>query len=138
MKCKICNKEFQSFLELTIHLVKDHSYKADDLYKYYEYSFETKEATCPICGKKFKMEGRQVKKYKEGTSKGITCGRSCSSTFMNLVYGNPSCRPEVKEKKKQTNLKNWGVENVFQAKEVNDKIKQTNLEKYVVEYIIQS
>lgn len=138
MKCKICSKEFQNFLELTTHLVKEHNYKAEDIYKYYNYNFETKEATCPICGKKFKMEGRQVKKYKEGASKGITCGRSCSSTFMNLVYGNPSCRLEVKEKKKQKALEKYGVENVFQAKEVKDKIKQTNLEKYGVEHVMQS
>ena len=138
MKCKICSKEFQNFLELTTHLVKEHNYKADDLYRYYEYSFETKEATCPICGKKFKMEGRQVKKYKEGTGRGITCGRKCSAAFMNLVYGNPSCRPEVKEKKKQRALEKYGVENVFQAKEVKDKIKETNLEKYGVEHVMQS
>ena len=138
MQCKICNKEFQTFKELTTHLVKEHNYKADDLYNYYGYSFETREATCPICGKKFIMEWRQVKKHKEGTGRGITCGRACSSAFMNLVYGNPSCRPEVKEKKKQKALEKYGVENVFQAKEVKEKIKKVNLEKIGVEYPMQS
>ncbi len=138
MQCKICNKEFQTFKELTTHLVKEHNYKTDDLYNYYGYSFETREATCPICGKKFIMEWRQVKKHKEGTGRGITCGRACSSAFMNLVYGNPSCRPEVKEKKKREALKKYGVENVFQAKEIKEKIKKTNLEKLGVEYPMQS
>ena len=138
MKCEICNKEFSNNLELTTHLVKDHNYTAEDIYKYYKYNFETKEAICPICGTEFKMEGRQVKKYKEGTGRGITCGRKCASIFINLVYGNPSCRPEVKEKKKQRALEKYGVENVFQAKEVKDKIKETNLEKLGVEYPMQS
>lgn len=138
MKCEICNKEFSSNLELTTHLVKDHNYTAEDIYKYYNYNFETKEAICPICGTKFKMEGRQVKKYKEGTGRGITCSRKCASAFMNLVYGNPSSRPEVKEKKKQKALEKYGVENVFQAKEIKEKIKETNLEKLGVEYPMQS
>ena len=138
MNCKVCNKDFSSFFELTTHLVKDHNYKANDLYKYYEYSFETRKATCPICGKEFTMEKRQIKKYKDGTGRGITCGRSCSSAFMNLVYGNPSCRPEVKEKKRQRALEKYGVENVSQAKDVKEKIKRTNLKKYGVEYVMQS
>lgn len=138
MKCKICDKDFNNTLELITHLVKEHSYTAEDIYKYYNYNFETREAICPICGTEFKMEGRQVKKYKEGTSKGITCGRKCSSIFMNLIYGNPSSRPEVKEKKKQKALEKYGVENVFQAKEIKDKIKQKNLENLGVEYPMQS
>ena len=138
MRCKTCNKEFQSFRELTEHLVKEHDYKAEDLYKYYEYSFETKEVTCPICGKKFTMSWRQLKKHKDGTGRGITCGRKCASAFMNLVYENPSCRPEVKEKKKQKALEKYGVENVFQAEEIKKKSRKTNLKKRGVEYAMQS
>lgn len=138
MNCKLCNKEFSNYRELTNHLVKDHKYTAEQLYEYYSYSFETKEATCPICGKKFTMEWRQIKKHKDGISKAITCGRTCSSVFMNLLYENPSRRPEVKEKKRQTNLKHYGVENVFQAEEVKKKARKTNLKKRGVEYAMQS
>ena len=138
MKCKLCSKEFQSYLELTTHLVKEHGYAAEDLYEYYEYSFKTKEAICPVCGNKFIIGWRQLKKHEDGTGKGITCGRSCASKFMNLVYGNPSCREDVKEKKRQKALEKYGVENVFQAKEIKEKLKQTNLEKYGVEYPMQS
>ena len=138
MKCKICNKEFSSNLELTTHLVKEHGYVAEDLYKYYGYNFESKEAICPICGKSFMMDSRQLKKHKEGIAKAITCGRKCASAFVNLVYGNPSTRPEVKEKKKQSSLKKYGVENVFQAKEIKQKSKETNLRKRGVEYAMQS
>ena len=37
-------------------------------------------------------------------------------------------------KAKQTNLKKYGVENVFAAEEIKEKIKNTNLEKYGVVY----
>lgn len=43
-----------------------------------------------------------------------------------------------KNRTKQTNLKKYGVENVFQSEIVKEKIKQTNLEKYGVENISQS
>lgn len=138
MKCKICNKEFSIFNDLTTHLVKEHKYNAEQIYMYYDYSFETKEATCPICGEKFTISWRQLKKHKDGTGKGITCGRKCAAVFMNLVYGNPSCRDDVKEKKKRSALEKYGVENVFQAKEIKDKAKKTNLKKRGVEYAMQS
>lgn len=138
MKCKICNKEFGSFKDLTTHLVKEHEYNAEQIYMYYTYSFETKEATCPICGEKFTMSWRQLKKHKDGTGRGITCGRKCAAVFMNLVYGNPSCREDVKEKKKQRALEKYGVENVFQAKEIQERSKRTNLKKRGVEYAMQS
>ena len=138
MKCKICNKNFNNYLELTSHLVREHEYKSEDLYKYFKYSFETGEATCPVCGNEFTLSWRQKDTYKKGKSKGIGCSLKCSNKIIELIYGNPSCRPEVKEKKKQKALEKYGVENVFQAKDVKEKIKQTNLEKYGVEYVMQS
>jgi len=42
------------------------------------------------------------------------------------------------ERRKQTNLKKFGVENTFQSKEIKEKIKQTNLKKRGVEYASQS
>ena len=57
---------------------------------------------------------------------------------MNLVYENPSKRPEVKEKKRQKALEKYGVENVFQAEEIKKKSRKTNLKKRGVEYAMQS
>jgi hypothetical protein len=45
---------------------------------------------------------------------------------------------EVREKIKQANLKNLGVENPFQSKEIKEKIKQTNLKIYKAEYHTQT
>lgn len=39
----------------------------------------------------------------------------------------------VKEKRKQTNLKKYGSENVFAAESVKEKIKATNISRYGVE-----
>ena len=165
MNCKICKKKFQSTRELTIHLIKDHNYGVEDLYNYYEYSFASKKAICPICGKKFEMSADQLRKYKKGLSKGIGCCGSCSHSLVGLVHGSPLKDKSVREKCKQTNLKKYGVENPSSAKEIKDKrketfirnygvshpsqiiganvnkfekMKQTNKEKYGVEYPIQA
>lgn len=44
---------------------------------------------------------------------------------------------QIKEKRKQTNLERFGVENPYQSKEIQEKIKQKNLELYGVEYSTQ-
>ena len=44
---------------------------------------------------------------------------------------------KIKEKRKQTNMERFGVENPYQSKEIQDKIKQKNLELYGVEYATQ-
>ena len=44
---------------------------------------------------------------------------------------------QIKEKRKQTNIERFGVENPYQSKEIQEKIKQKNLELYGVEYATQ-
>ena len=51
---------------------------------------------------------------------------------------NPSQVPQIKEKKKQTALKNFGTEFFLQSNEGKEKIKNTNLEKYGVENVFQN
>jgi hypothetical protein len=46
--------------------------------------------------------------------------------------------PESIQKRKETCIKKYGVDNPFKSKEIQEKIKQTNLEKYGVEYSFQS
>jgi len=55
-------------------------------------------------------------------------------------YGveNPFQSELVKNKSKQTNLDRYGVENPFQSELVKNKSKQTNLDRYGVEYISKS
>lgn len=53
------------------------------------------------------------------------------------LYGNanPSCRPEIKQKKKQTMIERYGVEYASQSDVVKQKVKQTNTERYGVSCI---
>lgn len=138
MICKVCNKKFENIKNLTEHLVKEHNFSSEELYEYYDYSFETGEAICPICNNKFIMSWRQKKNHEKGISKAIGCSAKCSRQLLEIIYGNPSTWDSVKEKKKQTNLRNWGVENVFQSQQIKDKSKKTNLENRGVEYAMQS
>ena len=66
---------------------------------------------CPICGKL-------------ATENRITCSLQCQGKLES-----------VKEKRKQTNLKKFGVENPFQDTE---RVKQGMLEKHGVEWVTQS
>jgi len=73
---------------------------------------------CDICEKEKNIEYfsyiRNIKKY----------------NFYTCI----KCAPA---KIKQTNLKKYGVENIFQCKEIKDKITQSNLIKHGVEYTSQ-
>ena len=137
MKCKICNLEFKESKELLRHLIKLHGYNLEQIYLYFNYSFETREATCPICGKKFTISKEQLRKYKKGISKGIGCSSSCSITLFLLVNGSPLLNDKVKEKIKKTNIKKYGVENPSSSSKVKGKRKQTFLERYSVESAFQ-
>ena len=138
MNCNICNKEFDSFKELTRHLIKEHSYTTDDIYKYFNYSFEEKRAYCPICGKEFKMSPKQLRKHRKGLNVFIGCCSSCSASFRSLVQGSSFSREDVQKKSKQTMLERYGVEHSLQSAQVREKVKKTNLERYGVENVTQS
>ena len=72
----------------------------------------------------------------------INCCKVISREFYKLVNMRTLCidcsRLNAKDVRKQTNLKNIGVENYFQSYSIKDKIKETNLKKYGVEYTIQN
>jgi very-short-patch-repair endonuclease len=55
-----------------------------------------------------------------------------------FIRGHQGRSKEIQKKKKQTSLKNYGVENPFQSKEIQKKIKQTNLKNFGVENPRQS
>ena len=69
---------------------------------------------CPTCGKKLSFN-QIFAGYR-------FCSVKCSATNKN-----------VREKYKQTCLKNYGVENVFQNEKVQQKYKESFLEKYGIE-----
>jgi len=112
---------------------------------------------CKICGKEYKRIGGHVRqshkmtpkeyydKYLKKPGEGICPVTGKPTTFMNIQDG--YCRyasegavardPVVKEKRRQTCLKKYGVEHPTQALEVKEKTKQTCLKKYGVINIAQ-
>ena len=74
---------------------------------------------CKTCNKKLTF--KQIKQ------KQIYCSNKCRKNNI-----------ELKEKIKQTNLKKYGTEYIFQSNLIKNKIKQTNLKKYGTEYTFQS
>lgn len=85
---------------------------------------------------------------------GTCCSRSCAMYVINNSesvkekkkqtclkhYGveNPSYSVELRKKADETNLKKYGVKNVFSSEIIKEKIRQTNLQKYGVENASQS
>jgi len=57
-------------------------------------------------------------------------------TFMQNYGGHPSKNIIIKNKIKETNLKNFGVENVFQSIAIKNRIKESNLKNFGVENVI--
>ena len=131
--CNICNKEFETYKELSKHLVQEHSLNTIELYNYYSYSFETGEAVCPNCGKEFIMTKRQIDGYKKNPNKSIGCCTSCSKSIIMITHGSPLSNPEIYKKTKETLRKNYGVEHPAQSSTIRDKMKKTNVERYGVE-----
>lgn len=136
--CKICNNTFNEIKELSKHLTKEHGFSASQLYDYYNYSFETGEAMCPICGSSFTMTKRQMDGFKKNPNKSIGCCTKCSKAVIMITHDIPLANPEVQEKIKKTLIKKYGVEHPAQAKEVMDKMKKTTFERYGVENSLQS
>lgn len=63
------------------------------------------------------------------------CGNenTCHIALQTLKKDHNNCKICIDGKKKETNMKKFGVNNPFQAKDIKEKIKETNLEKYGVE-----
>lgn len=66
------------------------------------------------------------------------CGQFVKTIGANYVLGHCNKDPEVKRKKKETCLKNYGVEFSFQSDQCKQKSKNTCLKKYGTEYSSQN
>jgi len=65
------------------------------------------------------------------------CGEVREITPNNFFKGQ-QCKCQANEKRKQTNLERYSVENPTQLKKMQEKIKQTNIDRYGVENPMQS
>ena len=80
---------------------------------------------CPVCGKRNKPEARHCSCRCTQLDKSVRNKQKETSIFL---YGNPTYRNP--QKNKETCLKKYGCENVFQTKEIQEKSTQTKIIKY--------
>jgi len=91
-----------------------------DIYMLKSQSKKEIDVQCDICGKDKIID--------------YCTYRKITNEFKDKYY----CKKCKWIKTKETNLKRYGSENVFQNEKIKNKIKETNIEKYGVEYPIQN
>ena len=112
--CKECDDKFETSIKLNNHIIKIHG-----KINYYDKWLKTpEEDKCRECGNKTEFTGRIAGKY---SGYRLCCSKKCKNIY------------NYKERSK-TNIKKYGVENVFQSKEIKEKIKQSCLKKYGVDH----
>jgi hypothetical protein len=123
-RCDFCGKSFAIKDNLYRHLSKN-----KDCYDfYYHDKVENIDyVTCRICGKRLSRIFEQHLK-----THGMT-----TEEYRLLFPDAVLTAQETKDKRKQTNLERYGVENPFVVKEIKEKVKQTFLERYNVEHPMQ-
>ena len=74
--------------------------------------------------------------YQKIVLKHLTCGIVFSSSIQNFLNLGSRCPNKecILKRIKETNIKKYGVENVFQNKEIQEKSRNINIQKYGVEH----
>lgn len=115
MKCKICNKDIKS-KGFATHITSHHKISCQ---MYYDTYIKDNDGICKTCGKPTKFLGIKLG-YREH------CCNRCAQLD-----------PKIKEKKTQTCIDRYSVDNVYKSEDIKDKIKTTVQEKYGVDNVLQ-
>ena len=115
--CQICGREFKNNIALGTHISITENTSVKEYYD--KYLLKNNENKC-YCGKETKFKNLNIgyNKY---------CSTKCVSNNI-----------EILNKKKETSLKNYGVDHPQQSYEIREKVKKTNLKKYGCEHSLQS
>ena len=119
IKCLLCSRVFINYKALSIHLSKKHKVLGKDYYDQF-LKLNKEEGLCNTC-KSFTNFINLKNGYYE------FCSTKCLSN--NL---------KIKEKKKKTNLKKYGVEYSSQCSDIKEKKKNTCLKKFGVACNLQN
>jgi len=131
-KCELCKKYFDILQGLSIHISKFH--KNEMSQEEYYLKFIGKKGKCNQCGKDVNFISVSHGYYK-------FCSLKCSNnsidvknkkketSIKNSGYEYPMQNPVTREKSKETNFKNTGYEYSIQNPETKEKSKQTYFEK---------
>ena len=111
--CPFCSKEFTPTHPKQLVCKEDHYFP------------------CPDCGKLVKVVDNSYAQFiKHGPKRCKECANKYSSEKRKLKSDEEKQR--ILEKRKQTNIKKFGVEFASQSKDIQKKIVETNLERYGV------
>ena len=115
----VYNKEIKHYKQF-FQNVKQGDKIIIDIYMLKSQSKKEIDVQCDICGKDKIID--------------YCTYRKITNEFKDKYY----CKKCKWIKTKETNLKRYGSENVFQNEQIKNKIKETNIEKYGVEYPIKN
>jgi len=124
-KCEICGRsDFKNYKSLSPHIRKTHKINSKEYYD--EYLKKEDKGTCLICGKETKFENLSTG-YRKYCKKCKTKSNYRIDMLRQVFINNSE---NIINKRKQTCLEKYGVDNPNKNKEVRDKIEQTCLENY--------
>ncbi len=137
LECQLCHKKYETIVGLSYHLgfsynSINHNITSEEYYNKY---INENSGKCQNCGKSTKFISiiKGYFKYcsRSCTQKSIEVRNKQKETLIrNYGVDSPLKCKEIKEKLKKTNLKKYGCENVFQNKKVQDKYRNTMIDKY--------
>lgn len=147
--CKLCSKQFKSLTTLCVHIKKIHNCQPTDYYsKFINPSADNK---CPFCERTRKFislgvgysqtcgsKGCKSKNYSNVMSSNDVIERKKQTCIAHYGVDNPSKSNIIKEKKIETCLEHYGVDNPLKTSKVIEKAKQTCLERYGVDIPLKS
>ena len=106
MKCKICEKEYNSIRAIGSHIKQKHKITTQEYYD--KYLRQENEGICPVCKKQTNFINLHDG-YRQ------FCCKKCAYTSDIRI-----------NKIKETNLKKYGVENIYQLESIKQKAQQNS------------
>ena len=138
-KCKICGKECNNFMSLSLHIKSRHSLTPK---QYYDECLRVdNEGICPVCGKEtsFRSIRDGYRKYcRPCTFVNNDVKSKIHESTIDRYGGMGYASQEILEKAESTCLERYSVRNYALTDEYHDRVKSTSLEKYGEEYYSQT
>lgn len=138
-KCKICGRECNNFMSLSLHIKSKHSLTPK---QYYDECLRVdNEGICPVCGKEtsFRSIRDGYRKYcRPCTFVDSNVKSKIHESTVERYGGMGYASEEIFEKAESTCLEKYNVRNYSLTDEYHNRVKSTSLEKYGEEYYSQT
>lgn len=137
--CKICEKECNNFMQLSLHIKSKHLLTPKQYYD--EYIRVESEGICPVCGKEtsFRSIRDGYRRYcRPCTFVNNDVKSKIHESTVDRYGGMGYASQEILEKAESTCLEKYNVRNYSLTSEYHNRVKSTSLEKYGEEYYSQT